>query len=108
MPLSAVGIGGLLLTALAILDDVDQSLNDDLLPLIGLVVLWFDLASSTPGSLEDGNNDETVFCRGPYMPSKSIDTLPAMLQHESEKWIQIFLRLPSSKMLLYCVTDQEV
>ena len=65
MPLSAVGIGGLLLTALAVLDDVDQSLNDDLLPLIGLVVLWFDLASSTPRSLEDGNNDETVFCRGP-------------------------------------------
>ena len=69
MPLNT---GGLLLTTLAILD-AEHSFGDDILPLIGLVVLWFGFTSGS-GGLEDEDESEEAFRRGPYTLLKSIDT----------------------------------
>jgi hypothetical protein len=50
MPLNTVGTGGILLTTLAVLD-AEHSVGDDFIPLIGLVMLWFDF---TPKHWEGG------------------------------------------------------
>jgi hypothetical protein len=53
MPLNTVGIGGILLTMLAVLD-AEHSVGDNFIPLIGLVMLWFDFTSLDPQALGIG------------------------------------------------------
>jgi hypothetical protein len=103
MSFSTYGIGALLLTTLAALD-IEHSFGDDFLPLIGVVVLWFDFMSNS-GGLEDEDEDEEALCRGPYALLKSADTLPMMLRHESLKWVRFFFRFVPIMNLCCAVND---
>lgn len=91
MSLSVIGLASLVLTTLALFD-AETLPDDDFLPLLGLLVVWFDFTTSATRNLSGDEEENEEKNRGPYMLMKSIDTLPAMMEHESVKWIRFFFR----------------